>query len=478
MNMAGRRGAESQRERGPPRRFRSVSPSSPRSLNRNEHGKNGAEKGENKTEKGTFKVCPGSNGNSNQVCGKPIDMDSPSCIKCEICVKWYHMQCDGLNAKRGKAIKDMGGIWICQECTKALPDIRKMLEEGNSNVSAQVVGEIGKLGMQIKALEEKLKDGWEAVNKESMSKCDKVEEKVGKALDKVEKSLQQNTEMVASIKNSTGPTEATQASYADIVKQVVGEKMEKVKNQARPPILEQKMVQECFDKENRKCNVVLSNFAEPRGTGAGNRAATDKQAVYEMIHKLHLEVDIGKVVRLGAIPNDGRPRLLLMGTQSEEVKWDLIRAAKGLRDLDEYKDVYVNPDMTRLEREAQGKLRAEMRERRNNGEEVYISKGKIWTRRGQHQGSRHRQDAPAYIPREAHPAPVPQEQVHGQADDSAEVAVERRQVAPQVEQANQPAEEQEEQLEEAEEVQEQVEGAEAITAGTQQNQMGTNQVQD
>ena len=163
--------------------------------------------------------------------------------------------------------------------------------------------------------------------------------------------------MIASIKGSTEPSEATQASYADMVKRVVGEKIEKLTSQARPPVLEQKMVQECFDKENRKCNVVLSNFPEPQGAGVGNVAAADKQAVYEMLHKLHLEVEVGKVVRLGAKPNNGRPRLLLVATPSEEVKWDVIRAAKGLRELDEYKDVFINPDMTRLEREAQGKLK-------------------------------------------------------------------------------------------------------------------------
>ncbi|KAK3864508.1 hypothetical protein Pcinc_029813 [Petrolisthes cinctipes] len=49
-----------------------------------------------------------------------------------------------------------------------------------------------------------------------------------------------------------------------------------------------------------------------------------------------------------------------MATQSEEVKWDVIsRAAKGLRELDEYTNVLINLDMTRMERGTKGKLRAE-----------------------------------------------------------------------------------------------------------------------
>ncbi|KAK3862327.1 hypothetical protein Pcinc_031796 [Petrolisthes cinctipes] len=63
--------------------------------------------------------------------------------------------------------------------------------------------------------------------------------------------------------------------------------MEKLAHQlVYPPVMEQKMVRECIDKENRKCNIVVtlvSNLpTEPQGTGVGKKVAADKQAVYNM----------------------------------------------------------------------------------------------------------------------------------------------------------------------------------------------------
>ena len=75
--------------------------------------------------------------------------------------------------------------------------------------------------------------------------------------------------------------------------------------------------------------------------------------------------------------------------------------------------------------------------------QVYISKGKIWNRRGQyHQGAGRRQGEPVNAQRETHAMPASQEQVRNQADDPVEATVEERQVAPHVEQVNETAEEQ------------------------------------
>ena len=378
-------------------------------------------------------------------------MDSTGSIECKICQEWFHSQCQGVVNAKGMMMKAIKELWFCEGCKKAIPDFRKLVKEGNLEDSRKVASEIEKLGKQMQDLEQKIKNGWKTVNQETVSKCDELEEKVGKVLDKVEASVQQNAEMMASFKGSVGESEARQASYADVVKKVVGEKMDTFTHQVRPPVLEQKMVQECIDKENRKCNIVVTNLREPQGTGLGNRSAADKQAVYDMFHQLHLEVDVGKVVRLGAKPDNGRPRLLLVATQSEEVKWDVIRAARGLREIDEYVNVLINPDMTRMERETQSKLRAEVRERKERGEDVYIAKGKVMTRRSQHRGTGQGQaaHAPAGVERGTPPLPATQGQINNEvtAQDQAAVTVaEEIEVAPNVQQASTPAEVQEEQV--------------------------------
>ena len=226
----------------------------------------------------------------------------------------------------------------------------------------------------------------EKVEKAVKENTDKVTALKEQMVSKAE-LVKQNTELVDAVKDTvTGK----KLAYSEALKKSMSEKTDEVPNRGTWPSLPQEQdmvqVQECMDRESRKCNVIISNLPEPEGAGLMNRMAADKQAVYEMFRDLNIEVDIGKAVRLGAKPRDGKPRLLLISTSTEETKWDVVRAGKDLRDLEKYQNVYVNPDLTRMERQTQGRLRAEVRERRKNGENVYIFKGQVMVRKNGHDG--------------------------------------------------------------------------------------------
>ena len=84
-----------------------------------------------------------------------------------------------------------------------------------------------------------------------------------------------------------------------------------------------------------------------------------------------------EVSRIGRI-SDTRPRLLRFKCSSTKEKAEVLRLSKKLRSTqDYYNKVFVNPDLTLLQRKRDKQLRDEVKRRREEGEEVYIRRGRI-----------------------------------------------------------------------------------------------------
>ena len=83
------------------------------------------------------------------------------------------------------------------------------------------------------------------------------------------------------------------------------------------------------------------------------------------------------VVRLGKrIPD--RHRLLKVTLDSVSRKIQVLRNAKKLRNTQNWKEIFITPDMTPREREKNKELREELKRRRELGEErLVIRKGQI-----------------------------------------------------------------------------------------------------
>lgn len=92
-------------------------------------------------------------------------------------------------------------------------------------------------------------------------------------------------------------------------------------------------------------------------------------------------MDIEKLFRLGRkIDNKHRP--LLVGFSSENDKQSLLAVAPRLRSSNEFKQVYIVTDMTKLERERHRKVVVELKRRRSSGESnLIIRNGAIVSRR-------------------------------------------------------------------------------------------------
>ena len=132
------------------------------------------------------------------------------------------------------------------------------------------------------------------------------------------------------------------------------------------------------DREKRKCNVVVHNLTESDGDTHNERMTQDRSRLKELLGKeLHMNFHFTKSFRVGKF-TEGKSRLLVATLDSEEAKWEVIRIAPQLRGTTMGSNIYINPDLTKPEREEGKRLRSELAERRNKGEHnLVIRNGRI-----------------------------------------------------------------------------------------------------
>ena len=94
----------------------------------------------------------------------------------------------------------------------------------------------------------------------------------------------------------------------------------------------------------------------------------DNELVHKILTELKLEltVTVKDVKRIGRPDKDtGLKPLLLIELADKTEKLRVLKEANKLKNNDAYKNVYINPDLTRTEMESQFNLRAELKKRRN-----------------------------------------------------------------------------------------------------------------
>lgn len=136
---------------------------------------------------------------------------------------------------------------------------------------------------------------------------------------------------------------------------------------------------EVESRDRRKANLILSGIPEKDEGTAEERKRSDLLTVKRLFSTLDNSTKkdlISAVVRIGKITSS-RPRLLKVICCDSETKRTLLSKSKDLRNFEQYKNVYINPDLTPLQQVKNNKLREELRNRRNLGEDVTIRNGRV-----------------------------------------------------------------------------------------------------
>lgn len=268
---------------------------------------------------GTYKIT-GVKDNSSSCGGcEEVVEEKDRGVQCDICMKWFHVKCGKVGNDVYKAIGTTGGIdWFCPPCKKLAKDSRESV--------MQLTDENKKLKEENKILKERL-----AV----------IENKMQEIKEEIKQEV---------------------ISEVNSFKVILDEMKEKE------------------DKKMRECNLVLYQVKESNKVNGKDREADDRSACEKIFKEGIGEEDfqIKSIYRLGRkIENErnssSKPRPLLVRLENSDQKWQILRNAKKLgRSTSDMKKCIVAPDLTIKEREADRKLRGELKERRDRGEEGWV----------------------------------------------------------------------------------------------------------
>ena len=290
------------------------------------------------------KMCKG---NDEKACGKPVLDDKHGGIECEICLLWYHPACQNMTNDAYQAVRQHSLFWICLDCRKSVPLFQDLACGKHAENSARQI---------------------------NSAHLTQIEKKID-ALNKIV------TDQSTLVREIVPTVDGAKKLYADAVKQCEGKEGQQMTSR--------EAIQDCFEKcqkekeelEKRKCNIAVSNLPESQAASGEERKQEDIALLTDIIkEELKICVKVENSFRVGK-RLENKPRMLIVKLESEAIKWDVLKMAKVLRESENemIKNVYINKDLTLQEREKNKKLREELKQRRAQGENVIISKGKCVT---------------------------------------------------------------------------------------------------
>ena len=275
----------------------------------------------------------------NKLCSK-----KGTSFQCEICYSWVHASCEGVSNDNyklfNKLCASMPNIVYCCNLNQCYARLSQLTSVANTPLTESVddhnfqtiidnhntlENSVSKLGTQIEALS-----------------------KANTALEKRFSDLL-NTQSVnqKTLKSSEVSTAATASSIAD----------------------------ELSERERKKNNIIVYNLPE-----APEKSSEEQSFADLCKHIVEVDLNIQKIFRIGR-KDSNRIRPLLVCFTSEETKLSVLSSAPRLRFHDDYKKVYIAPDMTKFERVKHKKLVEELKQRRQQGETNLIIKNGTITRR-------------------------------------------------------------------------------------------------
>ena len=267
-----------------------------------------------------------------------------------------------------KKFEEVGVCWLCSRCR---PNVSS-LDSGDSCCKAKLDALSEKVSCMEDTLRQHMKLMEQAVKEQEKSVSNQT-----KAIEDSFKMEQQQKQLSFAeiVKGSCKEMMKEVTTKLDTVSQHKAS-VDAVSGQNKNEVAG--LLDSFLDKEQRKMNLVIHNMDESSGADARERARKDADKFKTMVREgLKLVVNTTKCFRVGK-KKDDKPRLLIITLEDLDTKHEILRNARDLRNSAEYDNIYITPDMTKLEREQGKKTRDELAQRRNAGEkDLVIFRGKI-----------------------------------------------------------------------------------------------------
>nr|CAI5838551.1 unnamed protein product [Callosobruchus analis] len=129
------------------------------------------------------------------------------------------------------------------------------------------------------------------------------------------------------------------------------------------------IVQEVFERENRKCNVIIFGMREQEAADKNDRHALEKTDVMKVVTHVSSSVTVNSIRRIGRYDSSrttGRPVKVTL-TSPEEVH-ELLRKTPNLKKSDAFRKISIFADKTPRQMEHYKTIKKELEDRISNGE--------------------------------------------------------------------------------------------------------------
>lgn len=361
------------------------------------------------SESSSSSVCKG--GPGNLICGLEVK-DGQQGVQCDWCFSWFHTVCQDVNKPAYNALKKHKSIaFLCSSCkdvsqhnptktTAREVGVQVFLQpdETTSFASSVQVCTQDPVNTQDQGIQTDLGLGSSGLDFPHLAK--RVSDLEGAlrshmrlvehSMREQEKSAQEHSQM---LHRTFREINSHKASFADVVKGSCDSMMTKVEEKLaninhtknHKPDLSLRDAQNIsqvfdgfLDKNRRSRNIVVHNLPEQQGQSLSDRSKADMSLFVTMAKEVfRLNCKPTRSFRAGKVIPD-RARLLIITLENEETKHEILSMAAQLRSSSNWTRVFITPDLTWSERQAQKKLREELRSRREAGEDgITIRRGKI-----------------------------------------------------------------------------------------------------
>lgn len=321
-------------------------------------------------------------------------------LECEVCEEWFHTNCQKVSDDVYAAIeKDESVHWYCHTCNKGMRKIleslqkilmrqdkleaemtnfKKQVQEDFKSVNEMVEMQVAEVKRDLQEIKNKSKEELsQAVKDIQVIRKESVELKktTTNELSGAKRELDDVKKTVTELKSMEDMVKATDTKVETLIESKLVEIEKNVDNVVVSKVKDMKeTVDEQLEIEKRKNNIVVHGLpdVETMIVLDGSDGKTKDQEVVEELLKSGLKIDATRhIVEVGRIGkyNKDKCRPLRVVLKTHEGKVDVMKRAKDLKDVDEYKKVYITPDLTRKQQLNDKKLREELRKIRGKREE-------------------------------------------------------------------------------------------------------------
>ena len=241
-------------------------------------------------------------------------------LPCAFCETWFHAKCiDGMTPEFIDCCDKLnrlygGSAFLCVVCRKLVAKLNKSFKDVEKQMSV-IEARLEKSELENKALKEKIE--------KMEAQTDQVKVKVGN----MEKEIE------------TG--------------------METAKKEVK-----EEMSMERKEMEEKANNLVVYGLKESEKEDANDRKEEDSEKVRKMAEEIGVEVE-GKMevkFRAGKKLEGGKSRPLIVRIENDETREQLLTHARRLARKDDWRNVFVSPDLTWKQREEARKEEKRLRE--------------------------------------------------------------------------------------------------------------------